>query len=197
MKNASLLMMLLSAFLGAQAVTATRIDIEAIGSKIEFTNLSAFGGSGLVGNHGWDKANGKYRLYSELPLSSNAWKQVGIKFTPLASGDITLVLQGKWQQADDKKTLLILPTFYDLVEVQGATLKNGDFEELDEKGMPKYWAPPVPKSNASDFRVVKDKSKVKSGAVSVFCWQEQRLTQNLTVKSNTPVTITAWAFPGR
>ncbi|MBN8218101.1 MAG: hypothetical protein J0L75_15780 [Spirochaetes bacterium] len=196
MKKAAAILLLLSVFLGAQAVTATRIDIEGVASKMEFTNLSTIGGGTLL-NHGWDKVNGKYRLYSELPLASNAWKQVGIKFTPVSNGEITLILQGKWQQADDKKTLLILPVYYDQVEIQGAVLKNADFEELDEKGMPKHWSPPAPKGNAGDFRVVKDKTKVKSGAASVYCWQEQRLSQTISVKAGTPVTITAWAFPGR
>ena len=188
---------LLATFLASQPVTSARFDIDGVSAKVEFTNLAVVGTTGQVAIHGWDKVNGKYRLYNELGLSSNGWKQVGIRFTPLSSGEIALILQGVWKQAADKKTLIPLPVYWDLVEVQGATLKNADFEELDEKGSPRYWSVPAPLGNADDFKVVKDKAKVKAGAASVTCWQNQRLGQSFKVVSNTPVTITVWALPGR
>lgn len=180
-----------------QNVTATRMDIEGVAEKVAFTNLSTMFKEGQVGYHTWDKVNGTHRIFSEYPLSAEGWKQVGFQFTPLSNGVVTLVLMGQWKQTEDKKSLQILPVIFDRIEIEGAEIKNGDFEELDEKGLPKYWGVPAPLHNDGDFHLLKDPTKVKSGSVSVFCWQNQRLTQTIAVKANQRVSIRAWSMPAR
>ena len=185
------------AALGLLAETpSARIDIwgNNPNEKVGFKDYRVDVGKGVVDIYAWDKENGKYALYSLLELPPDTWTQVGFTFTPIVDGTITVLLTGVDKQAEDKKGPVPVFTFYDSIELTGAEIKNGNFEELDEKGNPKQWLKSASANPATDAILVKEPKFVKNGSNSVRVWCQQPFSQIVKVKANVPVLLRVWAY---
>ena len=65
------------------------------------------------------------------------WQEYSLTFTPEKSGYLWLSLEGEYPGKD--KPNLVFKVDYDVVQVTGGTIENGDFEERTADGKPKFW----------------------------------------------------------
>lgn len=184
-RSIAFLLLLGALTLSAQTPSGARIDINGIEAKVTYDNLSTLDGQGKVDIYGWDADNGLYSLYTDFTLPPDTWTQIGFSFTPLADGEVTLIMRGVYYKPDTAEVNLPVYVYYDVIEATGAMVQNGDFEEMDEAGELKGW---------SKAELVRDAKYVKSGQQSIKTWHNVPVSQKITVKANQPVTIKAWAY---
>lgn len=182
------LMFIPSLALFAQPVQA-RIDVDATRSMIPLTNFATKPG-GYGANASWLKPEQK-PCYAVLQadVSNNAFVQVELKFTPMGSGPVYLQVKGPYykKQGETKNTPVFV--FWDKLEVEGAILKNGDFEEA-ASWILQTNVPPTPE----DAMFNKDAARVKNGKASLRVCHDRAAFQTLEVKSNVQVVVRGWAM---
>lgn len=118
----------------------------------------------------WMKGREDQRLIVTVQ-STPEWKKHTFTFTPKADGQVEFIIMG-----NQKKHLLL----YDAVTVKGATLKNGDFEERNAKGLPVGWNLKKEAFHTGD---------AASGKNCVQTHHDQRATQHISVKGGQPVEV--------
>ncbi|MBN8215084.1 MAG: hypothetical protein J0L75_00485 [Spirochaetes bacterium] len=165
-----------------------RIDIDATRSKIPLTNFATKPG-GYGANASWLKPDQK-PCYAVLQadVTNNQFVPVELKFTPLGTGTVTLQVKGPYykKEGDTKNTPVFV--FWDKLEVEGAVLKNGDFETA-EGWILQTNVPATPE----DAQFSKDAARVKSGKGSLRVCHDRAAFQMVDVKSNVQVTLRGWA----
>jgi hypothetical protein len=153
-----------------------RIDLCSDGNSIALTFDK--GSADVSGQHAtWmDKDNNK-RLLIVGPASGR-WQSQSFTFTPATSGNINLILMGNQEKSDMPWCCL------DDFQVQGAApLRNGDFEQIDDKQMPVGWYV----MNQPQF--VRDVAGAQQGDCYVITNHNNRFIQKLAVVQNQPVTV--------
>ncbi len=171
---------------GLYAQGLARVDLDGTKFKVVLTNFSVLP-KGTGGNASWLKNEGKFYygvMQAEIP--ENTFTQVEFRFTPLSSGTVYLWLKGPYARKTGETKNTPVFVFWDKVEVEGAEIKNGDFEDTS------FWilGTNVP---AQPDDAVFTKERVKSGNTSLRVWHDFSALQPLEVKANTPVVIRAWA----
>ena len=114
------------------------------------------------------------------------WREMWIEVVPEQDGRLQINFQGEYyrqQSADDVRLVWV-----DQVQVSGAELVNGDFEELQKDGVPSGWRFSGP---ASSEAVSSDGSIAASGDVCVAVWYGAMLRQTVDVRAGQPVRVTA------
>lgn len=127
----SLVLMTLATTAYAQPAQEIQIRLNAdVGEGVQLEpgndgNLNAF-------NPGWAPEAKRDRILSVVgkDLSEN-FNSYRFSFTPKASGEVRLVLSAA-QPRKNTASNLVGYTIYDNITVKGATLQNGDFEQLDQ-----------------------------------------------------------------
>ena len=153
-----------------------RIDIQGYGNGIVLTPGSAEGGSIMNATWEKDQLRGKQTIVTFFNADSD-WRKGVFSFTPDKDGQVSLLLKGAWD-----KDGVITWTIIDAVQLEGAEIKNGNFEDgaanwiFPEKG--------GQKASISDI--------AKSGSKSVKVAHECPAIQMITVKAGQPVTVKFW-----
>lgn len=155
-----------------------RIDVDGSKDKI---NLKPVKG---MNNHSWLKSKGldKNFLYSfSKPLTSEVWEDMEVSFIPDKDGVVVLHLMGKYYLPKGEKKIIPVLIEFDEVQLTGAELKNGGFEQLDEKGKVADW-------NLKGELV---KGKAQAGDNSIKVCINNRATQTIKVTKDQQVTLKA------
>ncbi|MEK6794166.1 MAG: hypothetical protein AABZ39_05275 [Spirochaetota bacterium] len=176
-----------SAFAQAVLPSETRLDIDGVDTGVEMKAASLIGEGKLLPSY--RKAGFGYSCY--LPLPPNTWKQVGIKFTPVTDGKVTLILMSKFMAVD--KTNAVIISFWDGIEAEGTDIVNPDFEDADGNS-PRGWTLSSAKDTKLEASLTDEKRYVRSGQHSIRVWHDSKFMQVITVKAGVPVTIRGWAF---
>ena len=114
--------------------TEARLDLFATPAVMELRDGRLVEGRGKVDRMNWRKADEQPRGYSvQTSVSHLAWREFELRFTPAASGDVTLTLMGPWQEAT-KGTLYQAEVYFDDLRADGATIANGGFESPTASG---------------------------------------------------------------
>jgi GH35 family endo-1,4-beta-xylanase len=116
-------------------------------------------------------------ILAQRPVSADQWQQISVTFTASSDGPIPLSLAGEF----NKKGPTVW-VYYDDVQVTGATLANGDFEQADGQN-PSDWKLKKSRKDSAQY-VDLDGNKV------ILVSFAASATQMLNVKANEPVTIT-------
>ena len=155
-----------------------RIDVS---STVQLEPVAHCGHPGWMRDHPEDRM--RLSSHSE-PLISDVWTAFTISFTPLADGEITLILMGRDGQQDPATgTRRMIWIYFDNVAVQGATITNGGFEHTDPKGALTFWryGPPLADANFA-----------ASGTNYVAVWHDRGcVSPKINVKKDVTVTIKA------
>lgn len=92
-------------------------------------------------NPTWYKDNKKFYLYSSsAPLTADKWTDFSLEFTPMEDGNLLLVLQGQYWKPKDVASTYPVYVLFSALEVTGAELRNSDFSQLSNSGMPMFWS---------------------------------------------------------
>jgi len=131
----------------------------------------------------WENPVGSRLTAVTADLPSERWTPFSLEFTPESDGVVLLMIMGRGFRSTVTNLLVPIWTYTDSVQVEGAELVNGGFEDLDPKGMPTGWAP----SGAP--LVIRDAKVAADGTCCVKTWHDGRMTQRLKVTAGKPVTI--------
>ena len=98
------------------------------------------------------------------------WKEYSFSFTPEKSGYLWLSLAGQYPPKD--KTDLVFKVDYDKMVVTGGKMENGDFEDSNADGKPKFWnfatnAPLIPAGSKAALSGTKFVSASKDSTVGI------------------------------
>ena len=182
----SFLLLMFGLLTGVRLTAGSEVYIELDGQTAAPVELDAATVPGLNLYHpGWfnDPAR-KARFVlvrSRKPLSP-AWQEFQFAFTPRQNGQVRLSLLGS---PADRQNSVVGWTVYDDLAVTGGLVKNGDFEQLDDKGEYLDWD-----SQAGIQPLQTDRgnsARVRFG---------NPLSQTITVKARENVTISFKAKAG-
>jgi hypothetical protein len=131
----------------------------------------------------WSEPIG-YRLTAATgDLSDDRWTPFCFEFTPENDGELLLLLMGRGFRSNIDNSLVPIWTYTDNVQVDGAEVINGGFEEIGPNGMPIGW------TASGAPLVVRDGSVAAEGKCCVKTWHDGRMTQRLKASAGKPVTI--------
>lgn len=169
----------LSLCLAAQAADPQgRVDFDGTRDGIFLTFSPVEGGKAVFAGWFKDKPDkNKQFVVSYFPASLD-WKKSSVTVTPDKDGKVNLQLKGSWDKEPQKQTW----TLFDAVQVEGAELKNGNFEDSADG-----WRLGVNgelKASISDI--------AKSGGKSAKVCHNAGVYQDIMVKAGQPVTVTFW-----
>ena len=111
------------------------------------------------------------------------WKEYTLTFTPQGTGDLWFSLSAPNAPKDDET--LVFKVDYDKISATGATVLNGDFEEISEDERAKFW------HFASDWKALHaGGGAALSGTNYVTATMKSNVGAGLQVTQGQPVTIT-------
>ncbi len=114
-------------------------------------------------------------------VTHRGWRTWMVKFTPANSGTVALSLMGPWEEAS-KGVIFRQDVLWDAIEVTGATLENGSFENGSGKTAT-GWAGGVEiVSSSSETQAVEGQRLART-------WHNAAMTSNLKVTGGKPVQI--------
>ena len=131
----------------------------------------------------------------EMPLGSrlsapwknlpDEWQTVSFSFTPKSDGAVRLVLIGGKYQDPATNAPKPLWVYCDDVQVEGAVLANGDFENVAPNGTAEAW-----QGHAGATGVMlEDAKRAASGKRMVKVAHDRRFSRSIQVRGGVPVTI--------
>lgn len=177
----ALLVVVFGVGLYAQTMKA-RVDIKGLGVPLKPVSGPDKGFLKYI--HWGKKEQRKFNLTGETaPLSKNKWGKASFSFIPEKDGKVVISLAGNWSRSKGKKGLNACWIYYDMVTVEGSSVKNGDFENVSKKGGAAYW-------RCSKEAYVTSGTDFVSGKAAVKVWHNKRCTQVVKVKKGQKVTIT-------
>ncbi len=139
-----------------------------------------------------DKQRRKFSLYSEFyNLPEGEWSKCVISFLPSKDGKINISLKSGYSKQNGNKKADATWVFYDLVEVTGAKILNGDFSKKDKNNKPANWDI----NNSGNY--ITGGSGLLSYKYVVRAWHDRPVSQSVQVKKNQEVTITAYVMPDK
>ncbi len=172
---------------GQELPSETRLDIDGADSGVQLKEGVVIGGGKIL--QSYRKIGYGYSAY--LPVPPNTWTKVGIRFTPMVDGKVDVILMGKFLPVENGNA--VIPTYWDAMACEGATLVNPDFEEVAD-GLPVGWTKHSRDSVKLDASSIADRNFVRSGKRSALAWHDASFSQTLEVKANVPVSIEGWAY---
>ena len=134
----------------------------------------------------WAKPKG-YRLSANLRgLSTDSWQELKFSFVSTMDGDVSLILMGDGYTDPFTKAQLPVWVYMDNVRVEGAELRNGDFEDREANGDPAAWRPHVKPAFS-----IRDPQLAASGSWLVKVAADRRFSQTLKLKAGQTITVRA------
>ncbi len=121
-----------------------------------------------------------------FPIRYWDWREITISFTPLADGQVDLVLGGGWDEEKPgfsfRKEVL-----WDNLTAQGTLLQNGGFETTTASG-PEFWKPEYgPYLASGDWPLAN--AEALDGKAVAATWQNRPISQTLQTKAGQKVTL--------
>ena len=116
-----------------------RVDVDGIKARVDLEMVDKPSG-GVAGNAEWAGDNKPYYLVTQgPPIEGSDWTDYTFSFMPKKSGDILIRWAGYFYRPDGDMKNVQIWTCYDNVEITGAIVENGDFEQENAEGMPEGW----------------------------------------------------------
>lgn len=170
---------------GAQSTTA-RFDIYVTEGDFNLADPTG-SGAARVGFCGW-LGEGKERrgVTVEQPLGRD-WKQMWVSFVAEGDGRVDIQLQGEWYAQEGPEDVRLI--WADQVEVDGAKISNGDFEDAGADGWPAGWRVPGA-FDATHYS--RDGSVAHSGKSCLAIWIGAAAHQTFAVQKGQRYTVRAW-----
>lgn len=174
-----------------------RIDLDSDRkSEVTFSALAISRGEGRTTNAAsWRKDRPDTFAAALLAAPMGGWSEVAFTATPSMDGKITLSLKGPWKAKKapvpgEKPDLEAVYADVDLVSVEGAAVRNGDFEDPNQDGSrPAGWW------LGKEAEWVKGAADAKSGTAYVHAWHSHPAAQEIVVAAGKPITVRAWVRP--
>jgi hypothetical protein len=132
-----------------------------------------------------EEKKNKYLTGSSIPLNDEEWIDYEIEFVPESDGEVSFCLRGMYYRPKGAEKILPVWVYFDDIEVVGADLLNGGFEEVKDNGKLANW------SFSSKENIVNDAKIANSGKKCVKVWHNKAGYQKIKVKKGQPVKITA------
>jgi len=178
------LVVVLGAATGGWALEMSgRIDVQAAGMEFELTDLKACPG-GAVNPASWLKDKQKTRCTMTMPVGKE-WKQIWLEFVPAQSGKVEIYVMGGW--VSDAEQRKLINVWADDVEVTGAAVKNGGFEET-KGAKPAVW-----RWQGKDDRYSTDGSEAHTGMCCVKVAHDQYpIGQTIAVEAGKRCRVSVW-----
>ena len=161
-----------------------RIDIYGIKDKVELT--PAGGKNTKVVNPSWMKDKKNYFLMAYSPKFSEKWQQYSFSFIPQKNGTIMIEFKGYWEKPKGTDKPVPRWVAYDNIIVDGAEIKNGDFELLNSKQTYTKWA-------CTPVNTVINSESAQSGKNYAIAWHNAPVAQVLNVKKGQKITVSFYA----
>ena len=139
----------------------------------------------------WVKPRGSYLRGQTGDLTSGAWQDFKVAFTPLRDGVVSLHIRGRPHASAADNKLLPVWVYVDDIVVQGAALTNGGFEETDARGLPAGWDHFLPSHSPLLPFLVKGEESAHTGKHCVKVWYNGAFSHRLSVKEGQKVTVSA------
>ncbi len=169
--------------LHADLADEARVDLIGEADQIEIDVTETSPGAKAI-RAGWRHEMAPFHINATFPITRR-WEPISITFVPRSSGKVILSLAGP--NITGGETVWI---GYDQVEVEGATLDNGSFEDIADSGRPARWyMPPSTSSENAEIR----SGNAAEGKNYARVWHGSRFQQVLQVEEGQPVTLTLQA----
>jgi len=134
----------------------------------------------------WAKPHG-YRLSASAGnLPTNSWRDWSFTFRAQATGDVLLILMGGSQVDPLSRMQMPVWVYIDHIRVDGAPLRNGDFEQREANGNDVAW-----RTHVKPGLWVRDAKLAASGAWLAKVASRNRLAQKLRLTAGQTVTVHA------
>ncbi len=134
----------------------------------------------------WAKPKG-YRLSARMGnLPTDSWREMSFSFMPQASGEASLILLGSSYSDPLTKTQQPVWVYVDDIRVEGAKLRNGDFEQRQKNGAAVAW-----RTHVKPGVAIQDPKLAASGEWLVKVAHDRRFMQKLEVTAGRAVTVRA------
>lgn len=166
-----------------------RADVIGTREKIQCIVVSVpRGGTGLISHWHPTLEENKRHATFEMPAVRNEWREMVFSFLPTASGKVDLQLKGMCFRLDGVTQRLWV--VFDDLTVEGAEVKNGDFENVGKNGGPANWH----LSSKDGFKAVhiQDAARAHGGKGAIEVAHDQTATQGMQVEANRKVTVRVW-----
>jgi endoglucanase len=163
----------------AKLAGSGRFDLFASPSVLELGDGQVVSGIGSIHRPNWIPEKQQQLAYTvNFPVSRLGWRELGIRFTPAQSGEVTLSLMGPWEEAT-KGVVYRQEILWDALKVEGASLSNGSFESKLEGwnsggGVVERQTPALPALGGTHY---------------ARTWHNQPLSTTLQVRGGKSVTI--------
>jgi endoglucanase len=109
-----------------------RLDLVADSSIGELRDIRLTRGDGSAQHMNWvDKEKQSGTITADFTIWPLGWREFELQFTPGRSGTITLDLLGPYEQANQQT--IKQEVLWDALQVDGAELKDGSFEQANDK----------------------------------------------------------------
>ena len=132
----------------------------------------------------WSKPVGHCISATSPDLKAGTWQPFTFSFTPETDGTVQLKLMGRNKISAEGKHLPIW-THYDDIQIDGAEIVNGSFEDIGATGQPVGWKPDI-----STPLLVTDRNVAAAGIRSAKCWHNGRWKQTIKVRGGRTITVT-------
>ncbi len=164
-----------------------RFDLLASPAVGELRDGETVRGSVKIGRMTWTAPAEQPRGYVVSgPVSPRGWREWQIQFVPAKSGEVTLSLRGAWEEVTPKSGFIFrMETLWDAIQVEGAKLPNGSFEEI-VNGTPRGWNP-----GGGSVLEATSETPAADGKLVASTWHNGAWYAKLAVTANQPVRIKA------
>jgi len=163
--------------------TGGRFDLSAAASVGAIDGGEIITGSGSVGRMNWVPESNRPRGYTvNFAISHTGWRATAVRFTPAASGPVTLTLMGPWEE-QSRGVLYRQEVLWDEIAVEGASVENGGFESGPESS-PAGW-----RTGGGRAELATSPLPAVAGKRFARTWHNQTLSTTIHVAARKPVTI--------
>lgn len=129
--------------------------------------------------------------YMNISKIDDQWQEISFTLKPTADMSVRVSVRGAYYKTEDGKHPHV-PTWYDGIEVEGAELINGDFEDdaKTDAGVTGWTTRP---NEGESAQILTDASKAKSGSKFLQATCYRQANQVIDLKAGQPVKFTLWA----
>ena len=162
--------------------TSGRFDLSADTTVGAIEDGEVLAGSGNVSRMNWVPEVDRPRGYTvNFAISHMAWREFAVRFTPKATGPVTLTLMGPWEE-ESKGVIYRQEVLWDAIDADGATIENGGFE-TGPGGSAAGWR------GGGQVQAASSDVSAADGKRFARTWHNQTLATTFRVSGGTPVTI--------